>query len=197
MRNVQAAGQLALSQAELLAMECNVPAGSHIVNHGSASFQSGVSGRCRLSIADAKEKSNRMMVAPDSMRRMQPAVAGGKEMNREFWKMLDDMAASSEIVIDRPKGSRHPRYPQVVYELDYGYLQGTGSMDGGGIDVWLGSMEDRRIGAVMCTVDMLKKDSEIKLLIGCTEEETEIVRRFHNDSEYMKGLLIRRDDYRE
>ena len=118
-------------------------------------------------------------------------------MNREFWKMLDDMAASSEIVIDRPKGSRHPRYPQVVYELDYGYLQGTGSMDGGGIDVWLGSMENGRIGAVMCTVDMLKKDSEIKLLIGCTEEETEIVRRFHNDSEYMKGLLIRRDDYRE
>ena len=59
-------------------------------------------------------------------------------MNREFWQMLEAMAASCELVIDRPKGSRHPRYPQVVYELEYGYLKGTCSMDGDGIDVWLG-----------------------------------------------------------
>jgi len=115
-------------------------------------------------------------------------------MNDGFWYMLEEMIAGGEIIIDRPNGSRHPRYPQVVYELDYGYLRGTRSMDGGGIDVWLGSKPDRRLQAVMCTVDKLKGDSEIKLLIGCTEEEMEIVDRFHNDSEYMKGLLIRRKD---
>jgi len=26
----------------------------------------------------------------------------------------------SEIVIDRPKGSHHPRYPEIVYPVDYG-----------------------------------------------------------------------------
>jgi len=41
-------------------------------------------------------------------------------------------------------------------------------------------------------VDRLKGDSEMKLLIGCTEEETAIAEEFHNESEYMKGLLIRR-----
>jgi len=114
-------------------------------------------------------------------------------MNQAFWEMLDALAAEHEIVIDRPRGSRHPRYPEVVYELDYGYLKGTASMDGGGIDLWLGSMNERRIDAVIVTVDRLKGDSEVKLLMGCTEEETQIVLRFHNDSEYMKGLLIRRN----
>ena len=56
-------------------------------------------------------------------------------MNEAFWRMLDDLVKEHEIVIDRPKGSRHPRYPQIVYRLDYGYLKGTSSMDGGGIDL--------------------------------------------------------------
>ena len=43
-------------------------------------------------------------------------------------------------------------------------------MDGGGIDVWVGSGE-KTVDAIMCIVDMMKRDSEIKLLIGCTEEE--------------------------
>ena len=113
-------------------------------------------------------------------------------MNEAFWRMLDDLVKEHEIVIDRPKGSRHPRYPEVVYRLDYGYLKGTSSMDGGGIDLWLGSKQERRAEAIICTVDKLKGDSEIKLLIGCSEEEMEIANEFHNESEYMKGLLIRR-----
>ena len=114
-------------------------------------------------------------------------------MNEAFWRMLDDLVKEHEIVIDRPRGSRHPRYPEVVYRLDYGYLKGTSSMDGGGIDLWLGSKQERRAEAIICTVDKLKGDSEIKLLIGCSEEEMEIANEFHNESEYMKGLLIRRE----
>ena len=30
------------------------------------------------------------------------------------------------------------------------------------------------------------------LLIGCTEEEINTVYEFHNDSEFMKGILIRK-----
>ena len=113
-------------------------------------------------------------------------------MNKAFWEILDRMIEEHEAVIDRPKGSRHPRYPQTIYPLDYGYLQGTHSMDGGGIDVWLGSGKERRLTGIICTADRLKGDSEIKLLIGCTEEEKQIVLEKHNDSQYMKGILIRR-----
>lgn len=110
----------------------------------------------------------------------------------EFWAALDKLVESSDIVIDRPKGSRHPRFTEYIYPLDYGYLEGTASMDGEGIDVWLGSDPAKKLAAILCTMDLIKRDSEIKLLIGCTGEEIRTVQEFHNDSEYMKGLLVRR-----
>ena len=112
--------------------------------------------------------------------------------DKEFGKAIDTLVFDGEIVIDRPKGSVHPRFPQIRYALDYGYIKNTASTDGGGIDVWCGSTGDRAVTALICTVDLWKRDSEIKLLLGCTEEEIESIYRFHNSTEYMKGLLIRR-----
>ncbi|MCG8499672.1 MAG: inorganic pyrophosphatase, partial [Firmicutes bacterium] len=68
------------------------------------------------------------------------------------------------------------------------------SMDGGGIDVWRGTKENPTVDVVICIVDLLKRDSAIKLLFGCTEEEKNTVYRFHNESDYMKGILIERKD---
>ena len=112
--------------------------------------------------------------------------------NTEFWKLLDELVQKSEIVIDRPKGTSHPKFPNFIYKVDYGYLKDTASMDGGGIDVWVGSKDNRGINAVICIVDMLKRDSEIKILIGCTEEELALVYETHNETDSMKGILIRR-----
>ncbi len=111
--------------------------------------------------------------------------------NIEFWTAIDELVKNSEIVIDRPKGSSHPKYKEFIYQIDYGYLKNTSSMDGMGIDVWVGSA-GKNVDAIMCTVDLMKKDSEIKILIGCTEEEKEIVYKTHNDTQFMKGILIRR-----
>ena len=111
--------------------------------------------------------------------------------NEDFWKALDELVSNSEIVIDRPRGSAHPRFPNFIYKVDYGYLKDTASMDGGGIDVWVGSGE-KKIDAIMCIVDLGKKDSEIKILVGCTEEEKLEVYKTHNETQYMKGILIRR-----
>ncbi len=111
--------------------------------------------------------------------------------NSGFWDALDKMVANSDIVIDRPKGTLHPKYPDFIYRVDYGYLKDTSSMDGAGIDVWVGS-NGKKIDAIMCIVDLMKKDSEIKILIGCTEEEKAIVYETHNETPFMKGILIHR-----
>ena len=111
--------------------------------------------------------------------------------NEDFWRALDELVSNSEIVIDRPKGSAHPRFPDFIYRVDYGYLKNTASMDGAGIDIWVGS-DDQKVDAVMCIVDLMKRDSEIKILIGCTEEEKLEVYNTHNETQYMKGILIRR-----
>lgn len=111
--------------------------------------------------------------------------------NSAFWNALDELVKNSEIVIDRPKGSVHPRYIDFIYKVDYGYLKNTSSMDGGGIDVWVGSA-GKQIDAIMCIVDLVKRDSEIKILLGCNEEEKEIIYQTHNETQFMKGILIRR-----
>lgn len=109
----------------------------------------------------------------------------------DFWKALDELVNNSEIVIDRPKGSAHPKFPDFIYRVDYGYLRNTSSMDDAGIDVWVGSGE-KKIDAIMCIVDLMKRDSEIKILIGCTEIEKSIIYEAHNETQFMKGVLIRR-----
>ena len=113
------------------------------------------------------------------------------DYNEDFWKVLEELVNDSEIIIDRPKGTAHPKYPNFIYKVDCGYLKETSSMDGGGIDVWVGSGE-KQIDAIICIVDLIKKDSEIQILIGCTEEEKDIVYKTHNETPFMKGILIRR-----
>lgn len=76
---------------------------------------------------------------------------------------MDNLVKQSKIVIDRPRGTAHPKYPNFIYKVDYGYLENTSSMDGGGIDVWVG-----------------------------TKEEKEIIYETHNESKYIKGILIER-----
>ena len=55
--------------------------------------------------------------------------------------------------------------------------------------MWVGSGE-KKVDAIMCIVDLMKKDSEIKILIGCTDEEKQIVYETHNETAFMKGVLI-------
>lgn len=112
--------------------------------------------------------------------------------NQKFWESVDTLVNESKVVIDRPKGTHHPRFSSIVYPVDYGYLENTTSPDGNSIDVYRGTASFEKVDAIVCTVDLMKKDSEIKLLINCTPEEKKKILDFHNESEYMKGILIER-----
>ena len=114
-------------------------------------------------------------------------------MTLSFWEALDYLVKSHPLIIDRPKGSAHPRYPDLIYPVDYGFLEGTHSMDGGGIDAWRGTREDLVLDAIIVTVDLVKRDTEIKLLIGCTQDEKDQILGFHNNSINMKGILVPRE----
>ena len=112
--------------------------------------------------------------------------------NTQFWTLFDELIATSTLIIDRPKGSRHPRYPEMLYPLDYCYLEGTSAADSDGIDVWRGSDPAQRFDALVCTVDMVKRDTEVKLLIGCTADEKQTVLDFHNEGGKIGAVLVER-----
>ena len=111
---------------------------------------------------------------------------------QDFWAIIDKMISNHKIVIDRPKDTPHPKHPNWIYEADYGYLEGTSSSDGEGVDVWVGTSTNRTATALICIVDSVQYDSEIKILIGCTEEEISKIYARHNKYDSMKGILIRR-----
>jgi inorganic pyrophosphatase len=110
-----------------------------------------------------------------------------------FWAFLDQLVASYQVIIDRPKNTPHPSYPEILYPLDYGYLESTSSIDGGGIDVWIGASGIHNITAAIVTVDLQKRDAEIKILLGCTDEEMQVILDFHN-TKSMRALLLRRTE---
>ncbi len=122
--------------------------------------------------------------------------------NPAFWQMFDDLVATSEIVIDRPKGSAHPRMAVLIYPLDYGYLAGTTAGDGDGIDVWLGaeavssdavsSHGASQVTAVACTVDRYKRDAELKVLVGCTVSDMQLIWHFLNEVATLPCIIIQR-----
>lgn len=113
----------------------------------------------------------------------------------KFWQHLDALLQSSTIIIDRPKDSPHPRYPEYLYPLDYGYLEGTSGGDGDGIDVWIGSGEGKKqIVAALATVDLEKRDLELKLLLNCNEEEIETIMQFHSGETTACTLIKRKGE---
>lgn len=109
----------------------------------------------------------------------------------EFWAALDRLATECQVVIDRARGSAHPRYPDLIYPLDYGYLAGTSAGDGAGIDVWVGSLASRAVTGVICTVDLHKRDAELKVLLGCTPAEARRLQAFHSDGAQAALLVVR------
>ncbi|CAM3598396.1 Inorganic pyrophosphatase [Erysipelothrix sp. HDW6B] len=107
--------------------------------------------------------------------------------NGYFWQKIDSLVLSTNVVISQDKGSRHPKYHNMVYPVDYGYLT-----DIEPIKVFKGSVKRSTIDAVMIVADILKRDLEVKLLWGCTPEEEEEILRFINQTDYQKGILVRR-----
>lgn len=111
--------------------------------------------------------------------------------NRAFWQSLEQLVAHYEIVIDRPRGTSHPRYPDFIYPFDYGYLKDTRAMDQGGIDIWVGTLAEQTVTAIICTVDLFKQDAELKILLGCTPEEAATILKTHNGGPQSAILIIR------
>ena len=113
-------------------------------------------------------------------------------MKHDFWAYLEQLVDSNEIVIDRRKGSTHPRYPQGKYPVDYGYLRGTTAMDAGGVDIWIGTRGNRQVVGALCTVDLYKKDTELKIVYDCSEEEILSILRFVNVDQ-MRAIYIKKE----
>ena len=113
------------------------------------------------------------------------------ENNAYFWQKVDTLFLSSDLKHSRKKGETHPQFKNLVYPVEYGHLTDTASDNGEGVSVYVGSLP-QSITALVVAADILQKTLDVKILLGCTEAETEEVLHFLNQTDFQKTVLIRR-----
>lgn len=72
------------------------------------------------------------------------------------------------VTVDRPMGSRHPRYPDLYYPINYGYISGTVAADGEEIDAYILGVDeptDQFTGRVIAVIHR-RNDVEDKLVVA-------------------------------
>ena len=87
-------------------------------------------------------------------------------------KLDDWIGRTVDIVVDRPLGSVHPRQPDMVYPINYGYIPGTMAPDGHPIDVYVLGVEYplERCSAKVIAVIRRRDDVEDKIVAAMSGE---------------------------
>lgn len=113
------------------------------------------------------------------------------ENNALFWQKLDTLYLSSDFVLKYQKDASHPDYPNLRYPCAYGFLKTLSSEKDGAIPCFKGSGE-AQVDKIIVSADILNKFLEVKVLVGCTEEETQEILRFLNQNDFQKTILVKR-----
>ena len=77
------------------------------------------------------------------------------------WLEWERAIAERGITLDRPRHIRHPHFPEIIYPLDYGYVNDTPGEDGQELDVFVGTASTGVV-AYERTIDRTKGDTEIQ-----------------------------------
>ncbi len=100
-------------------------------------------------------------------------------------------------IVDRPAGSRHPRHPDILYPINYGYVEGVFAGDGAEQDVYiLGTTEPlETFSGKVIAIYHRKNDVEDKWIVSLDETveytDEEILEAIHFQERYFEGELIR------
>ena len=100
------------------------------------------------------------------------------------------------VKIDRPIGSRHPRHAEMIYPINYGYVEGTLAEDGAeqdiyllGVDVPVNEFEGRVIAVYRRYDDV--EDKWIVAAYGEDYPDEVILKQIAFQEQYFHGELLR------
>lgn len=87
-------------------------------------------------------------------------------------RATDWIGRTVDIVVDRPLGSAHPQYPDIVYTVNYGYVPGTVAPDGEPVDTYVLGAESplERCRARVIAIVRRRDDVEDKLVVALSGE---------------------------
>lgn len=102
---------------------------------------------------------------------------------------------SVTVTVDRPLGSCHPKHPDIVYPINYGYIDGIIAPDGEEQDAYILGVNrtvDSFTGTVIAIIQRLD-DVEDKWVVapeGMTFTREEIKAAVHFQEQYFRTEII-------
>lgn len=109
---------------------------------------------------------------------------------------MNPIGKTVRITIDRPLGSQHPKHQNIVYPVNYGYVEGILGGDGEEQDVYLLGVDTPVLTyeGVVIAVLHRKNDCEDKWIVapkGMTFTDGEILAATHFQEKYFDVALQR------
>ncbi len=100
------------------------------------------------------------------------------------------------VKMDRPLGSVHPKHPEMVYPVNYGFVENTMSSDGAELDAYvLGVAKPLEIFKGRCIAFIEREnDNDPKLIIvpeGMTLTDDDILEAVDFQEKYFTSKVIR------
>ena len=115
-------------------------------------------------------------------------------MKREYVKTI--IGAVVTGTVDRPLGSAHPNYPDMIYPINYGYVDGIFASDGEEQDVYILGVDEplKAFTGKVIAVYHRTNDIEDKWIVsvdGKDYSDEEILKRIEFQEKYYEGILLR------
>ena len=114
--------------------------------------------------------------------------------NRDITAILGQTV---HVLIDRPLGSVHPRYPNLVYEVNYGYVPGILGGDGEEQDAYILGIDEPLAefdGVIIAVLERLN-DNESKWIVASANtvwSDEDILQKIHFQEKYFSTRLLRK-----
>jgi inorganic pyrophosphatase len=112
--------------------------------------------------------------------------------------LVEMIGQTVSVQIDRPLGSTHPDFSDLVYQLNYGFIPGTFAPDGEAIDGYVIDVKKKALsnvrGTVIAVVHRLD-DIEDKLVVACSTvdcSDDEIREATYFQEQFFTSRIIRR-----
>ncbi|MDO4941004.1 MAG: inorganic pyrophosphatase [Erysipelotrichaceae bacterium] len=108
----------------------------------------------------------------------------------------DIIGQSVKGTIDRPIGSHHPKYNDMIYPVNYGYVQGIYAEDGEQQDVYVLGVDEpiSSFEGIVIGIYHRFNDVEDKWIVSVDNRnysDEEILKKISFQEQYFKGELIR------
>ena len=116
-----------------------------------------------------------------------------RKMENSSYDIIGKMVSG---IIDRPIGSSHPNYPDMIYPINYGYVENVFANDGEEQDVYVfgTNVPIKNFKGKVIAVYHRINDIEDKWIVSINGEnysDEEILEKIHFQEKYFEGYLVR------